>query len=268
MDRKVNISTLFKKKEKGEKITMISTYDFISAKLCEDAGIDCILVGDSLGMVFQGMETTLHVTLDEMIYHAKAVRRGAPNTFLIVDMPFLSYQTSIEKAIENCGRVLKETSAQAVKLEGGEEIAETVYKLTSLGIPVVGHIGFTPQYINVFGKPRVVGKTKEEEEKLKKDFKVLEEAGAFMIVLESIPWKLAKEITESSKAITIGIGAGKYCDGQVLVFHDLVGLYEGKKPKFVRTYVEGARIFREALYKFKLDVERGDFPSEEESYGS
>jgi len=223
MERKT-LRYLRKKKERGEKITMISTYDYISAKLCESAGIDSILVGDSLGMVFQGLDSTLPVTLEEMIYHAKAVRRGAPDTFLIVDMPFMSYQDSPESALRNCGRVLKETGAQAVKLEGGEEIADIVERLTSFGIPVVGHLGFTPQFIHRFGGPKVVGREEGEAQKLRKDFKA--------------------------------------------VFHDLVGLYEEVKPKFVRRYVEGARIFREALIKFKIDVERGNFPSEEESYGA
>lgn len=265
---KKTLRYLRKKKEKGEKITMVSTYDYLSAKLCEEAGIDSILVGDSLGMVFQGLDSTLPVTLEEMIYHAKAVRRGAPETFLVVDMPFMSYQESHESALRNCGRVLKETGAQAVKLEGGEEIADLVGKLTSFGIPVVGHLGFTPQFIHSLGGPRVVGREEAEAQKLRKDFKALESAGAFMIVLESVPWNLAKELTEMSDAITVGIGAGRFCDGQVLVFHDLVGLYEDVKPKFVRRYAEGARIFREALTKFKIDVERGDFPSEEESYGT
>ncbi|NPA42065.1 MAG: 3-methyl-2-oxobutanoate hydroxymethyltransferase [Aquificae bacterium] len=265
---RVNIRTLLKKKQQGERITMVSTYDYISAKLCQEAGIDSILVGDSLGMVFQGLDSTLPVTLEEMIYHAKAVRRGAPDLFLVVDMPFMSYQVSPEEALKNCGRVLKETGAQAVKIEGGEEIAEIAYRLIRSGIPVVGHLGFTPQHVNIFGGPKVVGKHREEEEKLKKDFKALENAGVQIIVLESVPTTLAKELTESSEAITIGIGAGKFCDGQVLVFHDLVGLYEDKKPKFVRRYVEGANIFREALKNFREDVVRGDFPSEEESYGS
>ena len=264
---KVTIDTLFKKKRKAQKITMVSTYDYWSAKLCDEVGIDCILVGDSLGMVVQGKDSTLPVTLDEVIYHTKCVQEGAKNAFIIVDMPFLSYQVSLEKAIENCGRVLKETKAQAVKLEGGEEIAELVYRLTRIGIPVVGHIGFTPQSINIFGKPKVVGKRKEEEEKLRRDFKALEEAGAFMIILESVPWRLTKELWENSRSIVIGIGAGKFTDGQVLVFHDIVGLFEDFKPKFVRRYLEGAKLIKEALTNFKIDVERGDFPSEEESYG-
>ncbi len=265
---RITLKHLRRKKERGEKITMVSTYDYLSAKLCDDVGIDSILVGDSLGMVFQGRDTTLHVTLDEMIYHTRAVCRGARRSFVIVDMPFLSYQVSVEEAVRNCGRILKETEAQAVKLEGGEEIAETVYRLSSIGIPVVGHLGYTPQSIRRFGGPKVVGKEEEEAKKLKKDFKALENAGAFMIVLESVPSGLAKELSETSDAITIGIGAGKFCDGQVLVFHDIVGLYEEMKPRFVRRYLNGAELFREALHKFKLDVEEGRFPSEEESYGA
>ncbi len=264
----VTVRTLKRKKREGKKITMISTYDFLSAKYCEETGIDCLLVGDSLGMVFQGNDTTLPVTLDEIIYHTKAVRKGAPTRFLIVDMPFMSYQPSLEEGIRNCGRVLKETGAQAVKLEGGEVVADLVHKLVGYGIPVVGHVGYLPQSHHRFGGPKVVGKEEEEAEKLKRDFKVLEDAGAFMIVLESVPWRIAKEITESSSAITIGIGAGKFCDGQVLVFHDLVGLVDYAKPKFVRRYAEGAKIFKDALKMFKLDVERGDFPTEGESYGT
>lgn len=265
---KVTIRSLRKRKERGEKITMVSTYDYISAKLCEEAGIDVILVGDSLGMVFQGRETTLPVTLEEMIYHTKAVRRGAPNSFIVVDMPFLSYQVSVEEGIRNCGRVIKETGAQAVKLEGGERVAELVSRLTDMGVPVVGHLGFTPQSVHATGGPKVFGRDESEAEMLQRDFKALENAGAFMVVLESVPTELARELTEGSEVITIGIGAGKYCDGQVLVFHDIVGLYEEVKPKFVRRYAEGAKIFREALMKFREDVERGDFPSEEESYGA
>jgi 3-methyl-2-oxobutanoate hydroxymethyltransferase len=267
MHESTTIRTLFKKKREGQKITMISTYDYISAKLCDQVGIDCVLVGDSLGMVFQGLESTLHVSLDEMIYHAKAVKRGIKRAFLIVDMPFMSYQVSEEDAIRNCGRVMKETGANAVKLEGGEDIAELIYRLVSIGIPVVGHLGFTPQSVHALGGYRVIGKKEDESEKLKRDFKALQEAGAFMIVLESVPSSLALELTKDSKSITIGIGAGPHCDGQVLVFHDLVGLVEDVKPKFVKRYAQGAEMFRQALKKYKEEVEKGIFPSEVESYG-
>lgn len=263
---KVTLRTLFRKREEGRKITMVSTYDYISARLCQEVGVDCILVGDSLGMVFQGRDSTLHVTLEEMIYHTKAVRRGAPDTFLIVDMPFMSYQVSVEEGIKNCGRVIKETGANAVKLEGGEEIAELVYRLVRIGIPVVGHLGFTPQKINTIGGYRVVGR-EEEAQRIRQDFKTLEDAGAFMVVLETVPWQLAKELTHMSRSITVGIGAGPYCHGQVLVFYDIVGLVEDVKPKFVRRYIDGAGLFREALRRFVQDVETGAYPSEEESYG-
>ncbi|MCX8164245.1 MAG: 3-methyl-2-oxobutanoate hydroxymethyltransferase [Aquificaceae bacterium] len=262
----VTVRSLLKKKREGKKITMISTYDYLSARLCQQAGIDCILVGDSLGMVFQGLDTTLPVTVDEMVYHTKAVRRGARESFIIVDMPFMSYQVSIEEALKNCGRVIKETGANAVKIEGGEEVAELIHRLVSMGIPVVGHIGFTPQSIHALGGYRVVGRA-EEATRVREDFRAIEDAGAFMVVLESVPKDLAKEITENSRAITIGIGAGPYCDGQVLVFYDLVGLVEEIKPKFVKRYVEGARIFREAIKRFIEEVEGGVFPSEVESYG-
>lgn len=263
----VTTRSLLKKKREGKKITMVSTYDYLSAKLCRQVGIDCILVGDSLGMVFQGLDTTLPVTIEEIVYHTKAVKRGAGDIFIIVDMPFMSYQVSLEEAIRNCGRVIKETGANAVKIEGGREVAELVHRLVSIGIPVVGHIGFTPQSIHALGGYRVVGKMEEEELRLKEDFRALEQAGAFMVVLESIPKDLSKEITQNSKAITIGIGAGPHCDGQVLVFYDLVGLVEDIKPKFVKRYLDGANLFRGALKRFKEEVEEGVFPSEEESYG-
>ena len=267
MEQQVNLRYLFKKKSEGRKITMVSTYDYLSAKLCDEVGIDCVLVGDSLGMVFQGLDTTLHVTLDEMIYHAKVVRRACKRSLVIVDMPFMSYQVSVEKAIENCGRVMKETGANAVKLEGGEEIAETVFRLVRIGIPVVGHVGMTPQSVHALGGFRVVGRVEEERERVLKDFKVLEDAGAFMVVLESIPRDLTREITSSSKALTIGIGAGPECDGQVLVFHDLVGLTQDKKPKFVKRYADGYQLFKNALETYKKEVEEGLFPSERETYG-
>lgn len=263
----VTIRTLLKKKSEGKKITMVSTYDYLSARICEEAGVDCILVGDSLGMVFQGHDSTLPVTLEDMLYHTRAVRRGAKKTFLIVDMPFMSYQVSIEDAVRNCGRVIKETGANAVKIEGGQEVAELVYRLVSIGIPVVGHLGFTPQSVNVLGGYRVVGKKEDEANRLINDFRSLEEAGAFMVVLEGVPAGLAREVTQGSKAITIGIGAGPHCDGQVLVFYDLVGLVEDIKPKFVKRYAQGYKLFLEALKKFREEVESGVFPSEEESYG-
>jgi len=260
-----SILEFYKAKKENRKISIISTYDYWSAKLCEEAGIDAILVGDSLGMVIQGKDTTIPVTLDEMIYHTKAVRRGAPNTFIIVDMPFLSYHISVEDTIKNAGKIIKETGANAVKLEGGEAIADIVYKLTSLGIPVMGHLGLTPQFINILGGYKVQGKTEESAEKIKKEAKILEEAGTFSVVLEAVPSKLAKEITDMLSIPTIGIGAGKDTDGQVLVFHDLIGIFE-KTPKFVKRYLEAGNLIKNALKQFDKEVKEKQFPSEEHSY--
>ncbi len=259
------ITEFLKAKHEKRKITVISTYDYWTAKLCEEAAIDAILVGDSLSMVVQGNDSTLPVTLEEMIYHTKAVKKGAPNTFVITDMPFLTYHTSLEETVRNCGKVLKESKANAVKLEGGEQIADTIYKLTSLGIPVMGHLGLTPQYINIIGGYKVQGKTEDSREKIKKDAKILQEAGCFSIVLEAVPSNLAKEISESLNIPTIGIGAGKYTDGQVLVFHDLIGILE-KTPKFVKRYLEAGKLIKDALSTFNNEVKNGHFPSDEYQY--
>ena len=266
MAKRVTVRTLLKKKENGQKITMVSTYDYLSAKFCDEVGIDCILVGDSLGMVFKGEENTLGVSLEEIIYHTKAVRRGAARSFVIADMPFGSYQVSVEKAVENSIRVIKESQADAVKLEGGEEVLPIVERLSQIGVAVVGHLGFTPQKVKLFGGAKVVGRREEERERLLREAKLLEEAGAVMLVLEATPSDVAKEVAESLKIPVIGIGAGKEVDGQVLVFHDLVGLVEEIKPKFVKRFVEGAKIFKEALRSYKKEVEEGTFPSEEYSY--
>ncbi len=267
MDKKVTIRTLFRKKKEGQKITMVSTYDYLSAKFCDEVGIDCILVGDSLGMVFKGEENTLGVTLGEIIYHTKAVKRGVKRAFVIADMPFGSYQISTERAIENVIKVIKETGADAVKLEGGEEILPIVKKLADIGVAVVGHLGFTPQKVQIFGGAKVVGRREEERKRLLKEARALEEAGAVMLVLEATPTDIAKEVTETLSIPVIGIGAGKYTDGQVLVFHDLIGLVEEVKPKFVKRYLNGAELVKKALKQYKEEVEKGKFPSEEHSYG-
>ncbi len=259
------IFDFFKAKEEKKKITMISTYEYWSAKICEESGIDCLLVGDSVGNVIAGYETTLPVTLDEMIYHAKAVRRGAPNTFIVVDMPFLSYQVSVEKAVENAGRIMKETGANAVKVEGGEEIIPVITKLINSGIPVMGHLGLTPQSVHALGGYKVQGKTTESQKRIIKDAKLLEQAGIFALVLEAVPENLAKEITGFLNIPTIGIGAGRYTDGQVLVFHDMLGFFD-KSPKFVKRYLEGKKLIKDALTKFKGEVETGEFPSKENIY--
>ncbi|RMD47273.1 MAG: 3-methyl-2-oxobutanoate hydroxymethyltransferase [Aquificota bacterium] len=260
-----SINEFLKAKREKRKITMISTYEFWSAKICEEAGIDCILVGDSVGMVDGGLKTTLPVKLEEMIYHAKAVRRGAPNTFIVVDMPFMSYQVSVEKAIENAGKIMKETCCNAVKVEGGEEIVPVVEKLISAGIPVMGHLGLTPQSVHALGGFKVQGKTEEEQKRIIKDAKILEQAGVFAIVLEAIPSQLAEEITDFLEIPTIGIGAGNKTDGQVLVFHDMMGFFD-KSPKFVKRYVEGKKLFIEALSMFIKETNSGDFPGEEHTY--
>ncbi|MCS7229819.1 MAG: 3-methyl-2-oxobutanoate hydroxymethyltransferase [Candidatus Kryptonium sp.] len=264
--KKVTTKTLLEMKKRGEKIAMLTAYDFLIAKLLDESGIDVILVGDSLGNVFQGHETTLPVTVDDMIYHAKAVCRGVKRAMVVVDMPFLSYQVSIEEAVRNCGRVLKETCAEGVKIEGGSEIVDVIYKLTSIGIPVMGHLGLTPQSIHKFGSYDVRGVDEKEAEKILNDAKSLESAGVFSIVLEKIPAHLAKKVTESVSVPTIGIGAGPFCDGQVLVVYDMLGLFEEFKPKFVRRYAEIAKTIRNAFENYISDVKSGKFPNENESY--
>ncbi|RMD47654.1 MAG: 3-methyl-2-oxobutanoate hydroxymethyltransferase [Aquificota bacterium] len=259
------IHDFIKAKAERKKITMISTYDYWSAKICEEAGIDCLLVGDSAGMVVAGYNSTLPVNIDEMIYHAKAVKRGAPHTFIVVDMPFLTYQITKEDAVKNAGRIMKETGANAVKLEGGKEIADIIKKLVNIGIPVMGHLGLTPQSVHALGGYKVQGKTEEQKKKIIEDAKILEEAGVFAIVLEAIPSSLAKEITEVVEIPTIGIGAGKDTDGQVLVFHDMLGFFD-KSPKFVKRYLEGKKLMVEALKNFKDEVRNGKFPSEKNIY--
>ncbi len=263
---KVTTKTLLEMKKRGEKIAMLTAYDFLIAKLLDESGIDVILVGDSLGNVFQGHETTLPVTLEDMIYHTKAVCRGVKRAMVVVDMPFLSYQINVEEAVKNCGRVLKETCASGVKLEGGSEISEVVYKLTSVGIPVMGHLGLTPQSIHKFGGYDVRGVDESEADKILNDAKTLESAGVFSIVLEKIPSELARRITSSVSVPTIGIGAGPYCDGQVLVVYDMLGLFEEFKPKFVKRYAELSKVIRDAFKNYISDVKTGKFPSESESY--
>ncbi|GAB6281385.1 MAG: 3-methyl-2-oxobutanoate hydroxymethyltransferase [Ignavibacterium sp.] len=253
-------------KQKGKKITSLTAYDFITAKILDQTGIDFILVGDSLSNVFQGNETTLPVTMDEMIYHTKAVMKGVQRAMVIVDLPFMSYQLSIDEAFRNAGRIMKETSASGVKLEGGKRVAETVRKITENGIPVMGHIGLTPQSIHLFGSYRERGKSEDEAKELLEDAKILEEAGAFSIVLEKIPNQLAKQITESLSIPTIGIGAGVHCDGQILVISDMLGLNKDFHPRFVRYYANLADEIEKAVKNYIDDVRNQNFPSENESY--
>ncbi|MBW2615106.1 MAG: 3-methyl-2-oxobutanoate hydroxymethyltransferase [Deltaproteobacteria bacterium] len=267
MDRKkVTIADLQKKKETGQKITMMTAYDYPTASLVDQAGIDTILVGDSLGMVVLGFDSTVPVTMDDMIHHTKAVVRGTKYGLVIGDMPFMSYQVSIEKAIENAGRFIKEAGCDCVKLEGGTEMAPVVKAIVDAGIPVCAHIGLTPQTATKLSGFKVQGKDAESARELVQSAKDLEEAGAFMIVMECIPDILAEKITGELNMPTIGIGAGKDCDGQVLVYHDLMGLFERFTPKFVKQYINLAPKIREALIKFKDEVETGVFPGPEHSF--
>ena len=264
--RVVTTKTVLTMKQTGEKVAMLTAYDFLVATYLDQVGVDIILVGDSLGNVVQGHETTLPVTVDDMIYHAKAVKRGVRNALIVVDMPFMSYQNSTEEAVRNCGRVMKEVGVGAVKLEGGEYIAEIVRHLVTIGIPVMGHLGLTPQAINKFGTYEVRAQEKEEADEIVRDAKILAEAGVFAIVLEKIPAKLALRITRAVPVPTIGIGAGPHCDGQVLVVYDMLGLTEEFKPRFVRRYAELAQDMRSAFKRYIHDVKAARFPTDRESY--
>lgn len=264
--RVVTTKTVMTMKRSGEKIAMLTAYDFLVAKLLDQVGIDIVLVGDSLGNVVQGYETTLPVTVDDMIYHAKAVKRAVRNALIVVDMPFMSYQNSVDEAVRNCGRVMKEVGVGAVKLEGGAYIVDIVRHLVKIGIPVMGHLGLTPQAINKFGTYEVRAQDKEEADQILKDAKVLSDAGVFAIVLEKIPASLAKKVTTSIKVPTIGIGAGPHCDGQVLVVYDMLGLTEEFRPRFVRRYGELAQGMRDAFNAYIRDVKSRQFPTTKESY--
>ena len=267
MDKeKTTINDLQTKKEKGQKITMMTAYDYPTASLVDQAGIDTTLVGDSLGMVVLGYDSTVPVTMDEMIHHCKAVRRGTKRSFLIGDMPFMSYQVSVEQAVENAGRFIKEARCESVKLEGGTEMAHVVEAIAKAGLPVCSHIGLTPQTATKLSGFKVQGKNAENAKELISSAKDLEDAGAFMIVLECIPDLVASRITANLKIPTIGIGAGKECDGQVLVYHDLVGLFERFTPKMVKQYVNLAPKIREALIQYKEDVENELFPGTEHTF--
>jgi len=264
--KRVTTKSLALLKKKKIKITALTAYDFITAKLLDNAGIDIILVGDSLSNVFQGNETTLPVTMDEMIYHTKSVAKGVNRAMVVVDMPFMSYQLSVDEGFRNAGRIMKETSASAVKLEGGERVAETIRKITEAGIPVMGHVGLTPQSIHQFGSYRERGKTKAEAAEILNDVKAIEQAGAFCIVIEKIPATLAKKISTSVTVPTIGIGAGVYCDGQILVTPDMLGLNMDFHPRFVRHYSNLADTMIVAFKKYIEDIRNKKFPSPKESY--
>jgi 3-methyl-2-oxobutanoate hydroxymethyltransferase len=266
MGDRITLHDLRAKKERGEKIAMLTAYDYPTALLLDQAGIDMILVGDSLGMVVHGFENTLAVTLDMMILHTQAVRRGARRAFVVSDMPFMSYQISIEEAKRNAGRFLAEGGADAVKLEGGQPIAPTVKALVEIGIAVQGHIGLTPQSVSALGGFKAQGKTIETAHKLLDDARALEAAGAFSVVLESIPARLAELISRSISIPTIGIGAGVGCDGQVLVTHDLLGLFDRFTPKFAKRYAEIGKAMQTAFEAYRDDVQAGAFPAKEHSF--
>ncbi len=252
-------------KREGEKIPVLTAYDYPTARILDEAGIRLILVGDSAGMVFAGYKNTLSVTIDEMRYHTKAVINGSKNALIVTDMPFLSYQVSLEEAKRNAGLLVRE-GAEAVKLEGGVSAADTIRAIVEMGVPVMGHIGLTPQSIHRMGGYRVQGRENKEREKLLCDAKAVEDAGAFSVVLEGLPADLAKEITEAVSIPTIGIGAGPHCDGQVLVIHDVLGLYEDVKPKFIKRYVHLKEIISSAVSEYIEDVTKGRFPGKEHSF--
>jgi len=267
MDRKkVTIAELQDKKQKKQKITMVTAYDYPTARILDQAEIDTVLVGDSGGMVALGYESTVPVSMEEMLFMAKAAARGVKSAFVIADMPYMSYQVNDEKAVENAARFIKEAGCDAVKLEGGSEFASTVRAMVRAGIPVCAHIGLTPQTATMLSGFKVQGKDVEGAKKLLQSAKDLEEAGAFMIVFECIPDSLAARITEELKIPTIGIGAGKDCDGQVLVYHDLVGLFERFTPRFVKQYINLIPMIREAIIRYKTEVEAGEFPGPEHTF--
>lgn len=263
---KIRITDLQAMKKRGEKVTAITAYDACTAEIVDESGVDVVLVGDSLGNVIQGKKDTLSVTMDEMLYHTLMVSRGLSRAHLSSDMPFMSYQASKQESVRNAGRFLKEAGAESVKLEINEEYIETLYSIQKAGIPVISHIGLCPQSIHVTGGYKVQGRSKEDEDHISKLALLSEEAGAFMLLLESVPAKLARSITESVNIPTIGIGAGKYCDGQILVFHDVMGLSKGPQPKFVKKFSEGRKLFKDATKKYIDHVKKKRYPAEDQSY--
>ena len=253
-------------KAKGEKLSMLTAYDYSTAKLEDESGINGILVGDSLGNVVLGYEDTVSVTMEDMVHHGAAVARGAKNALVVVDMPFMSYEVTVEEAVRNAGRLMKEGRAGAVKLEGGVRVAEQIRAIVKAGIPVMGHIGLTPQSINVFGGFKVQGKSEEAARALLADAKAVEEAGAFAVVIEAVPAALAQMITDAVSIPTIGIGAGAACDGQILVYQDMLGMFSDFTPKFVKRYANVGEVMREAFANYAAEVASGAFPTEEHTY--
>jgi 3-methyl-2-oxobutanoate hydroxymethyltransferase len=266
MTDKVTVPGIMAMKEQGKKITMLTAYDTPFARILDQAGVDILLVGDSVGSVVAGYPNTLPVTIDEMIYHTQAVVRGAERTLVVIDMPFMSYQISIEDAKRNAGRMIKESGAEAVKLEGGVNMKETIEAIVAIDIPVMGHIGLTPQSVHQMGGFKVQGKVEEQKQKIVADAVAVEEAGAFSVVLECIPTELAQEITEQLSIPSIGIGAGVHCDGQVLVIHDLLGLLGDFRPKFVKSYIDLRAVISQAVEEYMKEVQKGAFPTEKHSF--
>lgn len=264
---KNTVLTFQQAKENGEKLTMLTAYDYSTAKLIDEAGVNSILVGDSLGNVILGYEDTISVTMEDMIHHGAAVARGAKNALVVIDMPFMSYQTSVYDALVNAGRLMKEGRGDAVKLEGGVEVCPQIKAIVDAGIPVCAHIGLTPQSINAFGGFKVQGKSEAAAKKLLEDAKAVEEAGAFAVVIEGVPAKIAALITEQLHIPTIGIGAGKDCDGQVLVYQDMLGMFSDFTPKFVKRYGEIGASMREAFKSYISEIDSGAFPAAEHGYG-
>lgn len=263
---KNTVATLQQQKLDGDKITMLTAYDYSTAKLVDECGVNTILVGDSLGMVMLGYEDTLSVTMEDMIHHTAAVTRGAKNALVVGDMPFMSYQTSVYDAVVNAGRLMKEGRCQAVKLEGGASVCPQIKAITEASIPVVAHIGLTPQSVNAFGGFKVQGKSEADARRLIEEAKAVEEAGAFAIVLECIPAKLAKLITESVSIPTIGIGAGADCDGQVLVYQDMLALFSDFKPKFVKHFANAGEVMKQGFADYIKEVKEGTFPAAEHTF--
>lgn len=264
--KKVTTETLRKLKFDKERITMLTAYDYTTAKMVDAGGVDSILVGDSAANVMAGHETTLPITLDQMIYHTQCVVRGVERALVVADLPFGTYQSNPDKALDSAVRMMKEGGAHAIKIEGGEEIADSIKKIVNAGIPVMAHLGLTPQSIYQFGTYKVRAKEQEEADRLLKDAKLVEELGCFALVLEKIPADLASKVSQSLSIPTIGIGAGPGCDGQVLVYHDMVGMNQGFSPKFLRRYLDLYNEISGAVSKYVSDVKSGDFPNENESY--
>lgn len=266
LDKKRTVPEIIKMKSRGEKIAALTAYDCLLASILDSIGLDVILVGDSGAMVFAGHETTLPLTMEEQLYHCRSVRRGVQNALLVADMPFLSFQVNADESVRNAGRFFKEADVDAVKVEGGAEICDSIRRIVSAGMPVMGHLGLTPQSIHNFGGYKVQAKTADGAKKLLDDAISLQDAGVFSVVLEKIPGDLAKQVTETLNIPTIGIGAGPHCDGQILVTHDMLGLFERFKPKFVRHYAQLGEEVRKACSEYIQDVKTGDFPNESESY--